>query len=161
MFVTAVVTALLAQTLPSISLACERNERGNCILNYEGKPLARVDGTDAEHALKFYQPYFTCYYGRLTGDDGFGSPDAETATAAMLRAGQDCAEERVRADQLLDDLLVERKVYGDEHHRAFVREFFRREAGSAFVYATAQEEGLGEQVETMSEAYVQTQVSGQ
>lgn len=161
MFGTALATALLAQTLPSMSVTCERDSEGNCLLNYEGGPLSRLHANDTANALGYYQPYFECYYARLIESDGFGSSDGAIATAAMLHAKADCAEEGKQADQSLDALLAERQVYGDEDRRSFVRELFRQEAGTNFVYATARANGLGAQVETMSKVSVEYAGAGQ
>ncbi|MAY78840.1 MAG: hypothetical protein CL802_14955 [Citromicrobium sp.] len=120
-----------------------------------------MHSNDRAQALEFYRPYFTCYYNHLSKSAGFGSSDSEVATEAMLEASKDCDDERSLADQLLNDLLVKRKVYGDESHRAVVVELFRREEGSDFVFAMALEDGVSGQLKIMSDAYFEKVLSPQ
>ena len=143
-----------AGSLPPISLTCERDQAGNCVLDYSLKPLRRLAEADWEHAAVFYEPYFDCYYDALTHDVDFGASDAALATGAMVRAGEDCVIQRLEGDQKLDALIAERGVYGDNADRAFVRNSFRQEVGSRFVFAKAQGDGLGEKLLSMSNAYI-------
>ncbi|AKM11144.1 hypothetical protein [Croceicoccus naphthovorans] len=145
--------AMLAGAPPIVTITCERDDKGNCIFDYSPKPLSRVAGPDREEARAYYRPYFECYYQSLVGNEGFGTSEGKKAVDAMMKAASECSRTRDIGDAALDNLLVERAVYGDEARRKFVQNNFRREERWAFLDARAGEDGLAEKLSTTSKAF--------
>lgn len=153
-FLLLVATDATAATMPRVMLDCRRDSGGNC-LPIAPSPPPRLLLGEQDDAVAIYRLYWICYWNNLKVQEGFGTSDPQRATEVFTSAMNACVSQKASADRNMDAFLRPLAIYGDDAHKRFVRDYFRRSEGAAFLDQTSSTEGLHAAFVRTCDAYQQ------